>query len=212
MISVLLVDDHEIVRTGMRRLLDDQAHIEVLGEASQGEQAVMLAKQLQPQIILMDINMPPGIGGLEASRKILHTHPECKIIILTVHNGDVFPQQLFSIGVKGYLNKSCGIEEVLLACKEVMQGRRYISAKLAREIAEKNILPDTGNVFDKLSAREMQVMLMLTQGLKNQQIADKLYLSPKTVSTYRYRIFDKLGVKNDVELIHLASRYHLINN
>jgi two-component system invasion response regulator UvrY len=209
MIKVLLVDDHELVRTGIKRLLDDSKGIEVVGEAETGEDAIRLGKELRPQVVLMDVNMP-GIGGLEATRKLLQYDPEIKVIVVTVHAEAPFPTRLLEAGATGYLSKDCGFEEIISAIRAVNEGERYIASEIAQQIALAMMPGSRQSPFDKLSQREMQVMLMVTQGQNVQDISDKLCLSPKTISTYRHRLFEKLNVENDVELTRLAMRHGMI--
>ena len=210
MIGVLLVDDHKLIRTGIKLILDQTADIRVLGEASSGEEAVERARALKPQVILMDVSMP-GIGGLEATRKLAMSLPETRIIVLSAQTAEPFPMKLLEAGASGYLTKDAAEEEIVTAIRRVHAGERYIAADIARQLALQAVNRTAGgSPFDQLSAREMQVMIMATGGHSVQEISDKLHLSPKTVSTYRSRLFEKLGVSNDVELTRLAMRYGVI--
>ena len=211
MIRVLLVDDHELVRAGIKRLLDDAQGMEVIGEAASGESAIDLVRADTPDVILMDVNMP-GIGGLEATRRLMQIDPELKVIVVTVHAGEPFPTRLLEAGASGYLTKDCGQHEIINAINSVFAGQRYIGSNIAQKIALSMMPGANKSPFDNLSQREMQVMLMVTQGQNAQEISDKLCLSPKTVSTYRHRLFEKLGVENDVELTRLAIRHGMIEN
>lgn len=213
MISVMLVDDHELVRSGVRRLLDDTPGIRVVEEAASGEDALARITEVHPDVLLMDVNMP-GIGGLEATRKLLQMDPALRIIVCTVHAEEPFPTRLMEAGAVGYLTKDCGIEEIVTAIRAVFSGERYICTSVARHLALSS-LPGgaaSNTPFDRLSQREMQVMLMVTQGHNVQAISDKLCLSPKTVSTYRHRLFEKLGVLNDIELLRLAIRHGMVQD
>ena len=203
MISVLLTDDHVLVRTGIRRLLEDSKQIKIVGEADCGEDSVTLAQQLKPDIILMDVNMP-GIGGVEACRRILQRDPRQKIIVLTIHNEQTFPKRMLEIGAKGYLTKECGVDEMLLAIKQVNDGGAYIAPSIAQQLALSLLPGNKYNPIDRLSRREFQVMLMISHGLTNAAISEKLCLSPKTISTYRLRLLEKLGAQNEVDLIKIA--------
>ena len=210
MINVLVVDDHELVRAGIKRILNESRGIKVVAEAGSGEEAIRLVRQRKPDVVLMDVNMP-GIGGLEATRKLLSMYPALKVLVVTILEGEPYPTRLMEAGAAGYLTKGCNPEEMTTAIKRVYSGERYIGADIARQLAYA-MLPGGGrNPFDKLSQREMQIMLMIIQGQNTQEISDKLCLSPKTVSTYRYRLYDKLRVDNDVELTHLALRHHIID-
>ena len=210
MINVVLVDDHQLVRSGIRRILDDAEDVRVVGEAASGEEALKLVKQARPSVVLMDVNMP-GIGGLEATRKLLRIDENLKIIALTVHVDEPYPSRLLEAGALGYLTKGCDENEIITAIRAVQRGERYIGADIARQMALSGLSGSSRNPFGKLSQREVQVMMMITKGHKVQEISDVLCLSPKTVSTYRYRLYEKLGVDNDVELTHLAIRHDMID-
>lgn len=211
MINVLIVDDHDIVRTGIRKILADVSGIKVVGEASTGEDAVKLARQHTPHVVLMDVKMP-GIGGFEATRKLLRMDPDLKVLVLTTVNNDLYPARLLQIGAAGYITKGSSMDEMVQAIRSVNAGQRYISPEIASQLAFRHVNDKEESPFDTLSERELQVMLMITKGTKVQDIAEKLCLSPKTVNSYRYRIFEKLSVKNDVELTLLAIRYGLIES
>lgn len=210
MVSVLLVDDHKLMRTGIKLILDDTADIRVVGEASTGEEALERARALKPNVILMDVSMP-GIGGLEATRKLAMSLPETRVIVLSAQTAEPFPMRLMEAGAAGYLTKDSAGDEIVTAIRRVLAGERYISADIARQMALQAVNKTSGaSPFEQLSSREMQVMIMATGGHSVQAISDKLHLSPKTVSTYRSRLFQKLGVSNDVELTRLALRYGVI--
>jgi two-component system invasion response regulator UvrY len=210
MIGVLLVDDHKLIRTGIKLMLDKTADIRVLGEASTGEEAVEQARALKPQVILMDVSMP-GIGGLEATRKLAMSLPDARVIVLSAQTAEPFPMRLLEAGASGYLTKDTAEDEIITAIRRVHAGERYIAADIARQLAMQAVSRSPGSPFDQLSSREMQVMIMATGGHSVQDISDSLHLSPKTVSTYRSRLFEKLGVSNDVELTRLALRYGVID-
>jgi len=203
MIKVLLIDDHELVRTGIRRLLEDSKQVQIVGEAECGEDSLPLVQSLNPDVILMDVNMP-GIGGVETCRRILQRNPKQKIIILTVHNEQTFPKRLLEIGAKGYLTKECGVDEMIKAIKQVNSGLSYIATSIAQQLALSLLPGNDVNPIDKLSRREFQVMLMISHGLSNVEISDQLCLSPKTISTYRLRLLEKLDAHNEVDLIKIA--------
>lgn len=210
LIKVLLVDDHDLVRMGISRLLGDVKDIEVIGEATNGEDAIRLAKQLNPEVILMDVNMP-GIGGLEAIKRILRSNPEIKILAVTTLGEEPYPTMILQAGANGYLTKGAGVNEMVQAIRLVHAGKRYLSPEVAQVLAMKQLDDKGGSPFDDLSEREMQVLIMITNGQKVMDISEQLHLSPKTVNTYRYRLFEKLNVNSDVELTHLAIRHGLIN-
>jgi two-component system invasion response regulator UvrY len=211
LINVLLVDDHELVRTGIRRILDDVRGFKVVGEAKDGEAAVQFCRQHTPNIVLMDMNMP-GMGGLEATKKICRYCPDVKIIVLTVNCEDPFPSKVMQIGAHGFLTKGAGSDEMVRAIRSVHAGQRYIAPEIAQQIALAQVTGRTDeNPFQSLSERELQIMLMITKGEKAQDIAERLNLSSKTVNSYRYRMFEKLNVGGDVELTHLAIRHKMID-
>ena len=210
MIKVLLVDDHELIRTGISRMLADFDNVNVVGEADSGESAVSMARELRPDVVLMDANMP-GIGGLEATRRLIRFDPDIKIIAVTIHNEEPYPTKFMQAGAAGYMTKGADIKEIVNAIRQVKTGKRYITPEIAQQMALKALNPDDESPFDVLSEREMQVMLMITQGQKVQDISDQLFLSPKTVNSYRYRLFEKLNIENDVELTHMAIRYGVIS-
>jgi len=209
MINVMLVDDHGLVRKGIKRLLKDVSGIEVVAEAENGEQAIRQVRKEKPDVILMDISMP-GIGGLEATRKISQVVPGVKIIAVTIHDDDPFPARLLEAGASGYLTKGCDVQEIVSAIRSVHLGKQYITPEIAHKLALSFVNEREKSPLERLTPRETQVMLMVVCGETNKAISEKLCLSPKTTSTYRYRLFEKLGVENDVELTRFAIRHGLI--
>lgn len=210
MIKILVVDDHDLVRTGIARMLDDTDRFSVVGQANSGEQAVQMVRELEPDLVLMDVKMP-GIGGLEATRKLLRVDDGVKVIAVTVCEDEPFPSRLLKAGASGYITKGADIEEMRRAIKVVMAGQRYISPEIAQTMALKPYAGNDSSVFDMLSERELQIMMMIANCHKVQDVADQLCLSPKTVNTYRYRIFDKLGVTSDVEMTLLTVRHGMLD-
>ncbi|MDP3562695.1 MAG: UvrY/SirA/GacA family response regulator transcription factor [Legionellaceae bacterium] len=209
MIRVLIVDDHALVRMGIRRLLDDLPDMDVVGEAEGGEQALTLVKLHHPDVVLLDMKMP-GIDGWEVTRRLNKSNPNVKVIAVTAMCTDTLPTRVLQLGAVGYLTKESGAEEMACAIRKVFKGERYLSPEIAQKMAINSLETSQELPFELLSERETQVMLMITQGVTVHEIAEKLYLSSKTVNGYRYRIFEKLGIKNDVELTHLAMKYRLI--
>lgn len=212
MIGVLLVDDHELVRTGIRRLLEDQEDFIILGEAGSGEEAMDMLRTFdnKPQVVMMDLNMP-GVGGLETTRNILKRYPDIKIIIVSMVDEGILPGRVLKAGAMGYLTKGASMSEMTHGIKEVLTGRRYISPDIAQKMLTDS-LDGEKSPFEELSERELQVMLMLMEGIRINDISDKLHLSPKTVSTYRYRIYDKLGIHSDMELMKMAIQHGIVQN
>ena len=206
MISVLLVDSHELVRTGIEALLNAAEDIAVVGVAKSGEEAVDAMATLSPDVVLMDVNMP-GIGGIEASRKILQDNPEAKIITLSFNNDGPITPQLFKLGVLGFISKNSPVDEMINAIRKVMAGDCYLSADVANNLAIQGLPGYYESPFSKLSRRESEVVDLILQGKSIKEMSELLTLSDKTVNTYRYRLYDKLNIKNDVELTRLAFKF-----
>jgi len=212
MIRVVVVDDHDLVRMGITRLLADVKGIEVIAEGNSGEQAVNLAREKEPDVILMDVKMP-GIGGLEATRKIARVCPDVKVLTVTACGDDPFPSRLLQAGASGFLTKGAGVDEMSLAIKTLHSGQKYLSPSIAQRMALQSYTADPENQtpFDELSERELQICLMIVSCHKVQEISDKLCLSPKTVNSYRYRIFEKLAINSDVELTLMAVKHGMLD-
>jgi len=210
-IRVLIVDDHELVRFGFKSLIGAQENVEVLAALCSGEDAINWCRDNQGEVdvILMDVNMP-GIGGIEATHRISKSWPEIGIIIVTVHDSGPLPKQLLNGGAKGYLTKGNNVEEMITAIKDVHMGKHYIAKDIAQQLAL-SLLPGEENPIDTLSMRETQVLMMIAQGTKTNKISEILNLSPKTISTYRARLYEKLDVSSDVEMLHLAMQYGVLD-
>lgn len=209
MIEILLADDHDLVRNGIGRLLADIDGMNVVGHATSGEQAVQLCRELHPNVVLMDVRMP-GIGGLEATRKITTRDPDIKVIAVSAWDDDPLPSRLLQAGASGYVAKGAPFDDIVKAIRKVMAGQRYLSAAVAEQMALKQFDGDA-SPFEKLSERELQIALMIVNCEKVPDISVKLNLSPKTVNSYRYRLFEKLGIESDVELTHMAIRLGLVD-
>ncbi|GAB3033529.1 UvrY/SirA/GacA family response regulator transcription factor [Bowmanella dokdonensis] len=210
MIKILLVDDHDLVRTGIRLILDSEKSFQVIGEADSGEQAIKFCRGQEPDIVMMDMNMP-GMGGLEATKKILRYNPEVKVVFLSMYKENPIPAKVMQLGAWGFITKDAEPKEMIRAIFQVSAGQKYIAPDVAQQIALGKVDGNKSNPFGELSERELQIMIMLTKGEKVPDIASRLSISAKTVNTYRYRMFEKLGVTGDVELTHLALRHKLIN-
>ncbi len=205
-----MVDDHDLVRMGITRMLSDVSDISIVGEANSGEEAIIQARALKPDVVLMDVRMP-GIGGLEATRKLLQHDRSIRVVAVTVCDEEPFPTRLMQAGASGYVTKGAALDEMVTAIRKVAAGQRYISPDIAQILLARMYDPDNAGPFDSLSEREMQIALMIVGCEKVQGISDKLHLSPKTVNTYRYRIFEKLNITSDVELTLLAVRHGMID-
>ncbi|MCG7199754.1 UvrY/SirA/GacA family response regulator transcription factor [Marinobacter pelagius] len=215
MIRVLVVDDHELVRSGITRMLADNPDIDVIGQASSGEDAIDFVRKQRPDIVLMDIRMP-GIGGLEATRRILRIDDSIRVIVVTACADDPYPTRVMQSGASAYITKGADIQEMVRAIRQAHSGQRYISPEIAQKMALKQISGDKDengelSLFERLSEREMQIAMMVVDCQKVQDISDKLCLSPKTVNSYRYRIFEKLEISSDVELALMAVRLGLLD-
>lgn len=206
---MLIVDDHALVRMGISRLLNDLPDMSVVGEADNGDVALSLVKSQKPDVVLLDMKMP-GMDGWEVIRRLKKTNPHVKIIAVTALCNNTLPTRILQLGAVGYLTKESGAEEMASAIRKVYKGERYLSAEIAQQIAISSLESSGETIFEKLSEREMQVMMMVTSGMTVQEVSDTLFLSTKTVNGYRYRIFEKLGVKNDVELTYLALKHQMI--
>lgn len=210
MIRVLVVDDHDLVRTGIARMLGDVSGIKVVGEAATGEDALRVCRDLKPDVVLMDVKMP-GIGGLETTRKLLRQFPDSRVIAVTACDEEPYPSRLLQAGAAGYMTKGTGMDEMVKAIKLVYSGQRYVSPEVAQQLALKPFTQTEASPFDQLSEREIQIAMMIVGCQRVQEISDKLFLSPKTVNSYRYRIFEKLAINSDVELTLLAVRHGLVD-
>lgn len=209
-IRVLLADDHELVRHGLSRMLEDETDIDVIAQANRGEEAVKLCESERPNVVLMDVRMP-GMGGLEATRQITRSFPEIRVVAVTACNEEPFPSKLIKAGAAGFVSKGCDISEIISAIRNVMCGKHFISADIARQMALKPLQANSESPFDLLSDRELQICIMVINCEKAQSIASTLDISAKTVNSYRYRIFEKLDIASDVELTRLAIRYGMLD-
>jgi DNA-binding NarL/FixJ family response regulator len=203
-ISVLLVDDHALVRRGFRRLLEDEADITVVGEAGDGAEAVRLTKQLKPTVVVMDCALP-GTSGLAATRKILETHPEQAILMLSMHSEETLVRQALEAGARGYVLKNAVDLELPAAIRKVAEGKTVLDPQVAKRSALK------GERNGGLTARELEILQLIVDGKSNKEIADQLGLSVNTVAVHRANIMDALGIHKAAELVVYAIRNGLVN-
>jgi len=208
-IRVLLVDDHAVVRTGFRLLLQSIAEISVVAEAESGETACQLYVELAPDVVVMDIAMP-GMGGLEALRRIRARHPQARILTLSAHDDPIHARRSLQEGALGFLSKRSAPEALVEAVAAVAAGRRYLDAALAQKLALAEFDGGTKSPVERLSEREFEVFVRLAGGATVQRIAQDLKLSASTVGTHLYNIKQKLGVDNQSELTLIAIRHGLI--
>jgi DNA-binding NarL/FixJ family response regulator len=203
-IKVLLVDDHSLVRRGFRRMLEDEADIVVIGEASNGDEAVRLARELVPQVIVMDCALP-GTSGLAATRKILETAPPKAILMLSMHSEDTLVRQALDAGARGYILKNAVDLELATAIRRVAAGEIVLDAQLAKPVTLR------GERNAGLTARELEVLQLIVNGKSNKEIADDLKLSVNTVAVHRANIMETLGIHKTAELVVYAIRNGLVN-
>ena len=211
MTAILLVDDHVLFRAGLRSLLEARFQHKDLrvDEAGSGEEALIRAREHEPNLVIMDLNMP-GIGGMEACRRLLQVKPDVKVLVVTAMIRGPYPRRLLEVGVHGYLSKFTPPEEFFQAITNILNGERSVGTDVARRLALEVTPHSDKPPIESVTPREMQVLLMLAKGANIQTVSDLLNLSPKTVSTYRYRLYQKLGCKNDVELTHAAIRHGVV--
>jgi len=225
-IKLMLVDDHDVVRTGLRSFLETQPGLEVIAEAKNGLQALEKAREVQPDIVLMDITMP-DMDGMEATLQLKNLYPNCQILVLTVHADKQYFMKMLSVGASGYLTKQAAADELVAAIKAIAAGHVYLQPALARWLLEdyqqlvKTALPPDSEdpnekdknaiTLDILSERERQVLELVGEGLNNHDIGKKLELSPKTIARHRERIMKKLNIHSRTELVKFGIRTGLIS-
>ncbi len=211
MISVLVADDHGIVREGLRRLLEAEEDFQVVGEASDGREVLEAVERHDPQIVVLDITMPL-LGGLETLEQLRAKHPGVKVILLSVHGDSRFIQSAIALGADGYILKDGRAGEIVTAIREVMQGGSYFSPAVAREIVDQARNPKfvDNDPFSLLSAREREVLHLIAEGMSAKEIAAQLEISAKTVEAHRTSLMRKLGVRKATELVRYALRHGLI--
>lgn len=207
-IKVMLVDDHAVVRAGLKRLIENQKEIEVVAEAEDGEQAYQMYSKDPADVIVMDLSMP-GMGGMESARRILGRYPQAKIIIFSMHDNAIFASQVLKAGAKGYVTKTGADSDLIKAVKEVAKGKSYLSSDVAQKIALESMAGDD-NPLNILSAREFEVFRLITEGLSTEDVGERLKISQKTVANYHTMIKQKLGVNSPIEMVRLAMRHGVI--
>jgi DNA-binding NarL/FixJ family response regulator len=208
-INVVLIDDHELVRTGFRMILEGQPDMRIRGEAGTAEEGLKLIRSLTPDIALVDVHMP-GMSGIELTERVTRSELRTQIVVVTVVDDARFPKRLLDAGALGYLTKACAAEELLSAVRQVAAGKRYLSAAVARQLALAT-LDGSSSPFDVLSSRELEVAMMLVRGKPIHAIGEQMNLSPKTVSTYKQRTLEKLQVDHVIGLAHLMTVHGLLD-
>ncbi|MFM2435675.1 MAG: hypothetical protein RL063_1656 [Pseudomonadota bacterium] len=208
-IKVMLVDDHAVVRMGFKMLLEMDADIKVVAEAESGEHGIQRYMEFKPHVVVMDITMP-GMGGLEAIERILAKDGAAKILVLSAHEDSVHPKRVLNAGAMGYLTKRSAAEELIKAIRTVASGKKYLEASVAQQMAIQQ-LSGNQNPVDVLSPREFEVFMALAKGKTTNEIAENLFLSPRTVGTHLYNIKQKLNANNSAEIALIAMRSGLID-
>jgi len=208
-IRIMLVDDHAVVRVGFRMLLNATSDIEVVDEADSGETAYQRYPEVRPDVVVMDLAMP-GIGGIEAVRRLLSRDADARVLILSAHEDTAHLKRVLKVGALGYLSKRSAPEDLIGAVRAVAAGRIYLDADLARKLAVQDLGGGTAGPVEALSEREFTVFIQLARGQSVNQIAETLCLSPNTVGTHLYNIKQKLGAANQAELALIAVRNGLI--
>ncbi len=214
-IRLLIADDHAVLRAGLKALLNSQDDIEVVADAPDGEEAVRKSREYAPDIVLMDISMP-GLSGLEATRQIIKQCPETKVLVLTMHEEEGYLNEMLSAGASSYIPKKAADTELLHAIRATHRGDNFIhssmTASLVARMRNKGVIvPNKGHDSSGLSQREKDVLRLLARGYANQEIADRLFLSVKTVETYKARVKEKLGLRGRAELVRYASETGLLD-
>ena len=207
-IRVFMVDDHALVRAGMRMILSGETDIEVVGEAESGEAALPLIRKLKPDVVLCDLHLP-GVSGLEVTERIVRGR-HAKVIVVSVLEDGPMPRKLIEAGASGYVGKGGDSGELLRAVRDVARGKRYLAAGIAQKLALSG-LDGQRSPFDEITPRELEIAMLLVQGLRQEEIARRLSLSPKTVNTHKSRLFGKLHIDDTIALARLASQYGLID-
>ena len=208
--TIVLVDDHAVVRAGVRRLLEQEPLFEVIGEAESGEKAYQILAELKPDVMVMDLSMP-GMGGLEAIRRILMRYEKAKILVLSMHEDLSFANQALKWGAKGYLTKNTLADDLVKSIETVTQGDVFLSDEIAKKMAMQSISGNQDPVHE-LSAREFEIFRLLAEGLDIDAIASTLNISSKTVSNYQTMIKQKLNINTPIELIRYAIKVGIIKN
>ncbi len=211
-IRILLADDHAVLRAGLRALLAAQADLEVVGEASDGREAIRLTQSLRPDVVVMDIGMP-GVSGIDATALIKHDLPAAKVLILSMHDDRGYLRQVLRAGASGYVLKRAAATELLAAIRAAARGEVFLDPALAKALVDEVVEPKTaGSEIPALSDREREVLRLIAHGHTNQQVADRLCIGVKSVETYKARLMEKLGLKGRAELVRYALQHGLLKD
>jgi two-component system invasion response regulator UvrY len=210
MVNVIVIDDHPIVRQGLKQILLEEADMAVYGEAQNSQEALNLIRKRDWDIVVLDISMP-GRGGLDVLKEIKHERPKLPVLILSIHPEDQYAVRALKAGASGYLNKESAPEELVQAIRKILRGGKYVSSALAEKLVSDLGMGIEKPLHETLSDREYQVMLMIASGKTTSEIAEEMALSIKTVSTYRARILEKMGMKSNGDLTYYVIKNNLID-
>ncbi|WP_281883603.1 response regulator transcription factor [Paenibacillus sp. YYML68] len=215
MTTLIIVDDHAVVRSGLMLLLNGREELQVIGEAADGDEGIRLAKELKPDVVLMDLSMPHGKDGLTATQELKQAAPESAILILTMHDDDEYLFRAIHAGASGYILKSAPHEELLGAIRSVASGQAYLyptaTRRLMSEYVERFRSGDGGGSFETLSEREKEIVSHVALGYSNKEIAEQLVISIKTVESHKANVMEKLGLKTRPELVKYAMKKGLLH-
>jgi DNA-binding NarL/FixJ family response regulator len=216
LITVLIVDDHKIIRDGIKSLLQDVENIKILGEASNGLEAIEFFKNQPTDVVIMDIRMPE-MSGIETTKYLTENYPGVKVLALTMHDEEAFIYKMLNAGASGYLLKNVGKEEFVTAINKIYKGENYFSLDMATKMITNMMFAKPNDTAEhvedddmQLTKREIEVIKLIAEGLTSQDIADKLFISPRTVDTHRRNLLQKLNVKNTAELIKFAIKHNIV--
>jgi DNA-binding NarL/FixJ family response regulator len=204
-IRIFLLDDHALVRTGFRLILAQERDFEVVGEAGSGEEGLPLVRRSKPDVVVCDLHLP-GISGLDITERIVRGNLGCSVLVVSIQEDGPMPRRLIEAGASGFIGKGCDSTELVRAIREVARGRRYLASHVAQRLALNKLSGDQ-SPFDALSPRELEVARMLCQGMRMEEIGKRLSLSGKTVATHKYRLYEKLGIRDTVALARMAGQH-----
>ncbi|KFN45297.1 response regulator [Arenimonas composti] len=205
MIRIFIVDDHALVRAGYRLILQKEPGFDVIGEAGSGEDGLVAIRRLKPDVVICDLHLP-GISGLDVTERLVRAADGPRVLIVSVQEEGPLPRRLLEAGAGGYVGKGCDAQELVIAVREVARGRRYLASHVAQKLALARLDGD-GSPFDRLSPRELEVARLLCTGMRMEEIGKRLSLSGKTVATHKYRLYEKLGIRDNVALARLAQMH-----
>ena len=211
-VTLLLVDDHPLIRQGLRHLLEGEPEFKVIGEAGDGLEALLLVERLKPNILVVDMMMP-GLNGLEVLRQMKHISPDTRAIVLSMQSADAYVLEALKNGAAGYVLKETGPSELVNAVREVTHGNQYLSIKISErlQVSGRKIIDTPSDAYETLTTREREILQMTVEGQTSQEVGDKLTISPRTVEVHRSNLMNKLGLRNQTDLIRFAIKRGIIS-